>query len=210
MLPTLEQLVKWVKERMPLPLRKPVQVKARRPPFGLRRTDSGQAAIEFMMIIVVLFFFLFLLLSISIVIVVSEYIEYATFMGARTYKSGFSSERTQRENANTVFQKYFSNVQGIARNPKVEFRRVDDNNEQTAGMLVSYNMDLFYLPPLFGPGNTPPSRVSLVSETHLGRDPSFDEVCNPEGGSFFFNLLSGVGGLTNIPTFAEQMDDNGC
>lgn len=206
----LQELIKWLSDRM-LPMRKRALVPVRpvRRPLRNLRNRSGQAAIEFMMIIVVLFFFLFLLLSISIVIVVSEYVEFSTFMAARTFKSGFSSERTQRENANTVFQKYFANVQGIARNPQLEFRRTEPSNEQTAGILVSYNMDLFYLPPLFGPGNAPPSRISLVSETHLGRDPSFDEVCNPDGSSFFVNLLNAFG-VNNPQIFAEQMDDNGC
>jgi len=175
---------------------------------GLRH-DAGQAAIEFMVIVVVLFFFLFFLLSLSIVIVVSEYIEYATFMAARTYKAGFSNESRQEANAKLVFDKYFEKVQGIARNPKLDFRRSEPNNEQTAGVLASYEMDLFYLPPLFGPGQMPPSRINLVSESHLGRDPSFDEVCNPQAGSFFINMLNQFG-IQNAETYAEQMDDNGC
>ncbi len=170
---------------------------------------SGQAAIEFMVIVVVLFFFLFFLLSLSMVIVVSEYIEYATFMAARTYKAGFSNEARQEANAKLVFDKYFEKIQGIARNPQLEFRRAEEGNEQTAGVMARYEMDLFYLPPLFGPGEMPPSRINLVSESHLGRDPSFDEVCNPQAGSFFINMLNQFG-IQNAETYAEQMDDNGC
>jgi hypothetical protein len=174
-----------------------------------RRGPGGQAAIEFIMIVVVLFFFLFFLVSIAVVIVVSEYIEYATFMAARTYKAGFSNEARQESNAKLVFDKYFEKVQGIARAPRLEFRRAEEGNEQTAGVLARYDMDLFYMPPLFGPGDMPPSRISLVSESHLGRDPSFDEVCNPQAGSFFINLLNQFG-IQNPETYAEQMDDNGC
>ncbi len=173
------------------------------------RSDRGQAAVEFMMIVVVLFFFLFFLLSLSIVIIVSEYIEYSAFMAARTYKAGFSNEARQEANAKLIFDKYFEKVQGIARAPKLEFKRAEPGNEQTAGLLVRYDMDLFYLPPLFGPGPTPPSRISLVTESHLGRDPSFDEVCNPQAGSFFINLLNQFG-IQNSDVIAEQMDDNGC
>jgi len=175
-----------------------------------KRGVRGQAMVEFMAVVVVVFFFLFFLMSLSFVIILSEYVEYATFMAARTYKSGFSGEPRQEGNAKLVFDKYFERVQGIVRNPQVEFKRADPNNEQTAGVIVRYDMDLFYFPPLFmADGALPPSRIGLTSETHLGRDPSFGEVCDPSGNSFFVNFLN-QNGVQDTGNLAEQMDDNGC
>ena len=205
MLKTLQKLLIWLAGQMPVPVRKRVLVRARRP-----MNNSGQAAVEFMLIVVVFFFFLFLLLSLSILMVISEYVEFATFMAARTYKAGFSREEVQRENAAIVFNKYFENIQGIARKPKIEFRRADGNDENTAGVAVSYEIDVFYMPPLFGEGGTAPvSKLPLVSEAYLGRDPSFDEVCNAQAGGYFINFLNQLG-VQNSDQVADQMDDNGC
>ena len=50
--------------------------------------EKGQSAIEFIVVVVVVFFFLLFYLSFSITLIASEYVDYATFMAARTYKSG--------------------------------------------------------------------------------------------------------------------------
>lgn len=164
---------------------------------------KGQAAVEFMMVAVVLFFFLLFFLSLSILLVVSEYIDYATFMAARTYKTGASRETKQRENAKLVFDTYTNKIQGIARNIKLEFDvRTDPNSTQTAGLLATYDMDLFYLPPIFSKTRNP-SRISLSAESHLGRDPSFEECQN-----FFLGFIRRAG--AGFESVAEQMEDNGC
>ncbi len=178
-----------------------------------RKNQAGQAAIEFMAVVVVIFFFLLFFLSLSFLIVLSEYVDYATFMAARTYKSGFSKEATQESNAKLVFDKYFEKVQGLVRKPQIRFVRADPNSEQTAGMVVQYEADLFYMPPIFlmgrgGEASNP--RINLQSEAHLGRDPTFNEVCDPGNGDSFFMKFLQNNGIQNPETIAEQMDDNGC
>ncbi len=171
-----------------------------------RKNAKGQAAIEFVAISVVVFFFLLLLLSLAMLLVLSDYVEFATFMAARTYKSGFSTEARQQANAQLVFNKYFQNVQGLARNPNLQFLQANANDKQTAGVLASYDVDLFYLPPIFM-GNDPqtnaPSVVRLNSEVHLGRDASFQE-CED-----FFTNFGAKFGVTD-PNYTQMMDDNGC
>lgn len=174
--------------------------------MNLRRTkkgQSGQAAIEFIAISVVLFFFLLFFLSISILFVVSDYIEYATFMAARTYKSGASRQPIQQRNAEIVFNSYFDKVQGIARRPNLEFIRTEEDNVRTEGLMASYDIDMFYLPPVFVGGGGTPSRIRLNSEAHLGRDPSHEE-CR----SFFTGFGQRVG--VTDPNILEMMEDNGC
>lgn len=170
------------------------------------KNRRGQAAIEFIAVVVVLFFFLFFYLSLAIVLTVSEYVDYATFMAARTYKSGFSTEEFQQRYARDfVFQKYIEKISpDIARNFKLEFVALDPNDEQTKGVVATYDMDLFYLPPLFVTDDDKPiSRISLKSEAFLGRDPAFQDCINYFEG--FSNRLGiDLGGLLGL------MDDNGC
>lgn len=170
------------------------------------KNRSGQAAIEFIAVVIVIFFFLFFYLSLAIVLTVSEYMDYATFMAARTYKSGFSTEEFQKRYArDLVFKKYTDNINpSIARNFNLEFVQLDPDDEQTKGVVASYDMDLFYLPPIFVTGNNQPvSRISLKSEAYLGRDPAFADCTN-----YFQDFLNrmgvNAGGLTGL------MEDNGC
>lgn len=173
-----------------------------------RANERGQAAIEFIVVVVVIFFFLLFYLSLTMLIVTSEYIDYATFMAARTYKSGFSTKEYQQKYATDIFNSYTSKVtgSGLARNLTLNFVDATPGDDQTAGVIANYTMDIFYLPPVFiKSGTIPVSRIDLSSEAHLGRDPAYQDCQN-----FFqdfsqrFNL--GIEGTTLL----QQMDDNAC
>lgn len=170
-----------------------------------KHNQSGQAAIEFVIVVLVVFFFLFFFLSISILIVTSEYIDYATFMAARTYKAGFGTKEVQQSNARKVFlEQYMPNVQGIARNIRLEFVNATDD-EQTSGVVATYDMDMFYLPPLFVGNKIPPSKITLQSEAHLGRDPAGAD-CRAYFDNFAQQFKLGIDGTSLV----QQMEDNGC
>lgn len=168
-----------------------------------RQSQKGQSAIEFIVVVVVVLFFLLFFLSLSILLVVSEYVEYATFMSARTYKSMFSTKDVQQQNARIVFQSYMDKVQGIARNAQLTF--VEGDNPQSAGVQATYNIDLFYLPPVFLPFGGPPSRINLKTETRLGRDPSYQDCFN-----YFSDFAQRMGLNIDGTGYLRQMDDNGC
>jgi len=167
------------------------------------KNKRGQAAIEFMVVVVVLLFFLLFFMSASFVMVISDYVEYATFMAARTLKTGSSREEIQQRNAKLVFDTYTEKIEGIARNFKLEFLRTEENNVRTEGVFVTYDMDLFYLPPVFASANAQTSRIQLSAESHLGRDPSFEECQN-----YFAQFIRKFG--IGDALIAQQMDDNGC
>ena len=171
-----------------------------------RKGESGQAAIEFIVVVIVIFFFLFFLLSLSMAMVVSDYVEYATFMAARTYKSGYSSRGAQERFARRVFTAYTERIDPVARNFQLRFVNVGEGSDLTAGVLTTYELDLFYLPPLFITGDdVPVSRITLRSEAVLGRDPAFEDCTN-----FFRNFNNRFGlGITDAVSL-EQMADNGC
>ncbi|MCB0406420.1 MAG: hypothetical protein KDD51_16680 [Bdellovibrionales bacterium] len=170
----------------------------------LKRQD-GQAAIEFITVVVVIFFFLFFMLSLSITLVVSDYIEYATFMAARTLKSMYSTDAVQDRLARQEFFKYAERVQGIARNFDFQIKQKDVNDEQTWGVEASYDIDLFYLPPLFTKGGQPPSVIRLSAQAYLGRDPSFESCIN-----FFDRLANTLGFGISGSGLVQQMADNAC
>jgi len=169
-----------------------------------RRGENGQAAIEFVVVMLVIFFFLLFYLSICILLTTSEYIDYATFMAARTYKSSYGSENSQESYARLIFDSYAQKVQGIARNFNVEFSKTDPQSQQTGGVSASYDIDMFYLPPIFITGNAPPSKIRLTAEAHLGREPSFQECLD-----FFSNFAKKLN-IQGMDNFTDEMDDNGC
>lgn len=167
--------------------------------------QRGQSAIEFIVVVVVVLFFLLFFLSLSILLVVSDYLEYATFMSARTYKSMFSSQEKQEENARIVFDSYANRVQGIARDINLEFLDGGEGGNQAAGVKATYTIDLFYLPPLFIPDGIPASGITLTTETRLGRDPSYADCFN-----YFRNFTRRLGLNLEGTRYISLMDDNGC
>lgn len=174
----------------------------RLPPKFLNQ--KGQSAIEFITVVVVVFFFLLFYLSFSITLVASEYVDYATFMAARTYKSGNIDLESQKFAAQRVFTSYMNPLQSIIRNPKLTFPSGSGN--QTEGVKGDYEVDLFYLPPLFiKAGEMPISGLALSSETKLGRDPSLDECLD-----FFVNFGNKFNLGIDQTLFINLMDDNGC
>lgn len=172
------------------------------------KRQEGQSAIEFIIVVLVVFFFLFFYLSLAMVLVISQYMDYATFMAARTFKAAYGSINDQQRNAQEVFNTYASRVTGnglIRSAPQIEFFEAEPGNPATAGARSTYELDLFYLPPLFVQGRTIPSRIVLTSEAALGREPNNDECFG------FFNTLSQRLGLgIEGSGFIDQMDDNGC
>ncbi|MBM4303666.1 MAG: hypothetical protein FJ112_05005 [Deltaproteobacteria bacterium] len=174
-------------------------------PSVKKLNEKGQSAIEFIVVVVVVFFFLLFYLSFSITLVASEYVDYATFMAARTYKSGNIDRDSQEEAARRVFTQYLSPVESIIRKPQLTFSPTNVPF-QTEGVTATYEVDLFYLPPVFiKDGSAPPSRLPLSSQTLLGRDPPLTECLN------FFQSFVGAMGLNVGNTFlVNLMDDNGC
>jgi hypothetical protein len=167
--------------------------------------QKGQSAIEFIMVVVVVFFFLLFYLSFSITLVASEYVDYATFMAARTYRSGNIDKEFQKAAAKKVFEQYMAPVSSIIHSPKFDVTNAATAN-RLEGVTTGYEVDLFYLPPLFvRNGKAPVSRLPLQSETLLGRDPNLKECLD-----FFENFANthnlNVGGTS----FINFMEDNGC
>lgn len=173
---------------------------------------EGQSAVEFILVCLVVFFFLLFFLSISFVLILSQYMDYATFMAARTYKAAHGDAQEQQQQAQTVFTSYTRLVLGsglVKRVSPLQFIKVDPNgrDHQTEGVRAQYDLDLFYLPPLFITGRAPSSGITLTSESFLGRDPNYDECT-----SFFkrFTDRLGIQMQFGNADYSARMEDNGC
>ena len=171
-----------------------------------KKRESGQAAIEFIVVILVVFFFLLFFLSFGLLMIVSEYMDYATFMAARTFKAGAGDRSNQEANAQIVFEQYaqFVTGNGLARNIQLNFNQEVPGAANIGGVFSSYDLDMFYLPPIFAPNNRFPSRIRLTSEAFLGREPGANECQN-----FFTQFIQRLS-IPNMGRFSEEMDDNGC
>lgn len=183
------------------------------------KNQGGQAAVEFIIVCVVVFFFLFFFLSICMAMVLSEYAEYATFMAARTYKAAFTAEVNQREYAQRVFNSYFF-VNGQPNQPKIPTTLIDNINIQfdpggprgnltTGGVRARFQVPFFYLPPLFLPpppgGIGSANKLTLTTESYLGREPTLTEV----QADFQKIVESRKLNFDSNSSLLLQMDDNG-
>ena len=177
--------------------------------------------VEFMISVIVIMFFLFLMLSLSILMVTSEYMEYAAFMAARTYRTGYSTASSQQTRGRAIAQRYVDNVSNLLSNNTANIEMIDggdagaprlnnaigDQGGGLAGVRISYRIPIFYLPPVFA-GTFIDPNITLTTETFLGRDPSAEECSN-----FFPQFLQRVGanlGGSDPSAVASQMEDNGC
>lgn len=181
--------------------------------------------VEFMIAVIVIMFFLFLMLSLSILMVTSEYMEYAAFMAARTYRTGYSTASSQATRARLVAQQYAVNVANLLSNgasgvnievidgdagPRLN-NPVGDQGGGMAGVRIRYRIPLFYLPPVFA-GTFIDPNINLTTESFYGRDPSAEEACGDNG--FFQQFLQNTPGVnlngSDAAAVASQMEDNGC
>jgi len=175
------------------------------------RKKEGQSAVEFILVSMIVFFFLLFFLSLAFTLIISQYMDYATFMAARTYKAAHGNIENQREKARSVFNAYVEPVRGNALVKSVsdlQFLKADPGGRehQSEGVRVTYEVNLFYLPPLFAKDQIS-STLTLTSESFLGRDPTYQECT-----SFFSNFANRIG--VNLRSggndLTSRMEDNGC
>lgn len=171
------------------------------------KNKKGQTAVEFILICLVVFFFLLFFLSLAFVLVLSQYMDYATFMTARTYKAAHGDTGSQLAKAQQVFEAYVAPVRGsgLVRNISplnITQANPTDRQNRSEGFRVTYDLNLFYLPPLFAK-NKVDSVITLTSESFLGRDPNVDECLG-----FFKDFTSRLG--IDARDLVSRMEDNGC
>lgn len=193
-----------------------------------KRSESGQAAVEFMSVVIVFFFFLFFLASFALVLVLSSYMDYVAFMTARTFQSATgdvgtngvsdvtiaeaparagATPSTQFQHAVSVFNDYVGPLSPtVIRNATLTIVQ-NTSREQVSGVQIRYELNLFYMPPIFLGNAAPSSRVTLTSEARLGREPTTRECL-----AFFTSYMSkfGIPSTVNGASVQDKLDDSGC
>lgn len=164
-----------------------------------RRSESGQAVIEFVLSLIFLMGFVVFIVHLSMSFAAGNYIHYATFMGARTLLPADMAADVQRSSAESVMRTMLSSSSGGTRfaawispgqsgnTTQVPGARIvtdagqQSQNENSryqswiAGVMYEFNTKIF-----MGPlsGSVTGSNLTLTSESWLGREESFMECLN--------------------------------
>lgn len=160
-----------------------------------RDDESGQATMEFALTMLLLMGFVFFFLQFSLVSAVGNYIQYATFMGARAYLSAGSDPEEQRIRAREVMVRAVKKSTGqggldrwpilargvagqgepagvlVGPGPNYSDKR-DKNFNWQEGVRYVFRSRLFLMP-LLGDGSG--GTLDLTSESWLGREPTYQE-----------------------------------
>ncbi len=155
--------------------------------------ESGQATIEFVLVMVFLLGFVFFFVQLSLVFGWSNYLQYATYYSARTLVASRETPGEQKAAAQEVLELMVHKGGGprlpfVARDDKglsvgestsEGFSKTDRSSSWLEGARYSFKSKVFILP--VGKGELPGDEkyLHLTSETWLGREPS-DSECRSE------------------------------
>ncbi len=95
--------------------------------------QSGQAIIEFLIVIIVILTMIFVFIQLSWAIGFSHYVHYATFMSSRAYYSGAATKTEQFESAAAVLRTMLKNPAGQDLLPFIAKARTGDERDISSG-----------------------------------------------------------------------------
>lgn len=157
--------------------------------------EEGQSTIEFALSLALLLVFVFFFLQFAMVSAIGNYVQYATFMGARAYLSGGASPDDQSQRARDVMVRMLKKSIGQAGTDRWG-DLVQGLDGDPAGVLIGQGQQMAERGPknpayswqegvryrfrskLFMGwmgGGTSIHLLDLVSESWLGREPSYQE-----------------------------------
>lgn len=166
-----------------------------------KSNERGQATIEFVLVLTFLLGFVFFNLQFAMVSAFGSYVQYATFMSARTLMAATKSDRTQRDNARRVLVQMLKKSegetgtdrwpmvgQGVDGNDDLEGAEIGaspaspnnpgSSSSSTEGVRYTFKSRLFFFWFQEGGGvsgkNASANYLTLTSESWLGREPTYD------------------------------------
>lgn len=157
--------------------------------------EQGQATIEFALTILLVLAFVLLYVQASMVFAWANYIQYATFMSARAYLSAGHDQEDQARRARDVMVVTVKRGIGQPNLDRIPFLAEGEGGGEPRGVMIdapaefeAQTRDLswlegvryrfksrVFLVPLSGPSTAPVNTVTLVSESWLGREPSYQD-----------------------------------
>jgi hypothetical protein len=157
--------------------------------------EEGQSTLEFALTLMLLMAFILFYTQLSLIFAWGNYVHYATFMSARAYASSGPSKEDQIERAKAVILRSLKmrGQAGRDRMPMMRgvggevagleigssnFSETDPNLSWLEGVRYTFRSKVFVIP--FGragrdAGGGGANRLTLTSESWLGRDPSYSE-----------------------------------
>lgn len=99
-----------------------------------KKSESGQAIIEFLIVIIVILTMIFVFIQISWAIGFSHYVHYATFMSSRAYYSGATTKAEQLESATSVLKTMLKSASGKDILPFIAKSRTGDERDISSGI----------------------------------------------------------------------------
>lgn len=175
-----------------------------------RAARRGQATIELILTLFAFCTIFFMYIQSSMGFAVANYIQYATFMGARAYQAADGSSGAQLTNANFYLDQMlgaggnrFGNMakptgSGLNAGYAPNLSPGSRLNNWQVGVTFTYKANLFLAPLI--PGMTSSSgQVQLQSQSWLGQDPNNQDCTSVMTG------IKGKSGALGLVIF-----DNGC
>lgn len=99
-----------------------------------KKNESGQAIIEFLIVIIVILTMIFMFIQISWAIGFSHYVHYATFMSSRAYYSGATTKTEQQDAAAAVLKTMLKTSSGQDILPFIAKARTGDARDISTGI----------------------------------------------------------------------------
>jgi hypothetical protein len=171
--------------------------------LSIRQTESGQALLEFVLMLTLTLGFVFFFLQLSFLFAWGSFVQYSTYMSARSYLAAGRDQDEQRERAASVIRRMLKQgivsssdrfpgfargvgggeLTGVQIGPGSLNAGGDSTQSWMDGVRYTFRSSLFLLPL----GGARVNGVTLTSEAWLGREPSYEECTRELDGSFFDN-----------------------
>ena len=186
----------------------------RRRRLGGRRRQVGQSLLELVITLFAFFTIFFMYVQVSLSMGVANFIQYATFMAARSFVSGWQDQRRQTLAAEGVIERMLKSGGGerfrgiiqdgeAAIGPSPRARPSSPDARKTSweqGVTYKFKIRFYMVPLIRGLSGDKASQMELESQSWLGREPTEDECV-----TFMETTGPGRAGIRNAFVY-----DNGC
>lgn len=164
------------------------------PIYKNKNNQSGQTMIEFTLMMIATSFFIFLHMNLAYVYMMIEYIDFSTFMSARTAIAADVDWNRQKQKAQNVLNTMLAGKVDLSQGEQIlgdglikilhsssSIKSSQDPSELYKGknliqVNVKYSVPMYVFPPIFFKVDPGLSRINLVSESYLRREATYEEA----------------------------------
>ena len=151
-----------------------------------KKSNEGQATVEFALTMVLLFAFILFYVQLSLIFAWGNYVHYATFMSARAFLSAGPSMQEQKSRAQDVIIQMLKENGAPGQDKLKIVAKGEGGNSEVLGLSIvsswmngvryTFKSRLFLIPFAgAGKGKDSANSLTLTSESWLGREPTYEE-----------------------------------